>query len=109
MTNTTDSDRRVALIASCSFFVGPALARLLADRGHDLVIGDPEEGLVADLEQRGATVEVVTGVGAAAEGNPFSSLVDAGLRRFGRIDATSMFSGRKLKVAGATWASLTMR
>ncbi len=94
MANATDSDRRVALIASCSFFVGPALARLLADRGHDLVIGDPEEGLVADLEQRGAAVEVVTGVAAAAEGNPFSPLVDSGLRRFGRIDAASMFSGR---------------
>ncbi len=97
MTTDNDSGRRVALIASANFFVGPALARLLADRGHDLVIGDPAEGLVADLEQRGAAVEAVTGVAAAAaaaEGNPFSPLVEAGLRRFGRIDAASMFSGR---------------
>lgn len=94
MTTDNDSERRVALVASCSFYVGPALARLLADRGHDLIVGDPEDGLVADLEQRGAAVEVVTGVGAAAEGNPFSPLVEAGLRRFGRIDAATMFSGR---------------
>ncbi len=91
---SNDSDRRVALIASANFFVGPALARLLADRGHDLVVGDPEDGLVPDLEQRGAAVEVVTGVAAATEGNPFAPLVEAGLRRFGRIDAATMFSGR---------------
>lgn len=86
-------ERRVALIANTSFFVGPPLARLLAGRGHDLVIGDPEEGLVADLESRGATVEVVTGVGQDGDGNPFDEIVEAGLKRFGRIDAASMFSG----------------
>ncbi len=87
-------ERRVALIANTSFFVGPPLARLLADRHHDLVIGDPEEGLVADLEARGAAVEVVTGVGRGGEENPFAQIVEAGLKRFGRIDAASMFSGR---------------
>lgn len=87
-------ERRVALIANTSFFVGPPLARLLAGRRHDLVIGDPEEGLVADLEALGAAVEVVTGAGRGGEGNPFTEIVAAGLKRFGRIDAASMFSGR---------------
>ncbi len=87
-------ERRVALIANTSFFVGPPLARLLADRDHDLVVGDPEDGLVADLEARGAAVEVVTGVGLDGESNPFAQIVEAGLKRFGRIDAASMFSGR---------------
>ena len=87
-------ERRVALIANTSFFVGPPLARLLADRGHDLVVGDPEEGLVADLEARGAAVEVVTGVGQNSDANPFAQIVEAGLKRFGKIDAASMFSGR---------------
>ena len=87
-------ERRVALIANTSFFVGPPLARLLADRRHDLVIGDPEEGLVGDLEARGAAVEAVTGVGRGGEENPFAQIVAAGLKRFGRIDAASMFSGR---------------
>ena len=87
-------ERRVALIANTSFFVGPPLARLLAGRHHDLVIGDPEEGLVADLEALGAAVEVVTGAGRDGEGNPFTQIVEAGLKRFGRIDAASMFSGR---------------
>ncbi len=87
-------ERRVALIANTSFFVGPPLARLLADRGHDLIVGDPEDGLVADLEASGAAVEVVTGVGQDEDGNPFAEIVEAGLKRFGKIDAASMFSGR---------------
>jgi len=87
-------ERRVALIANTSFFVGPPLARLLADRGHDLIVGDPEDGLVADLEARGATVEVVTGASQSVDGNPFTQIVEAGLKRFGRIDAASMFSVR---------------
>ena len=33
--------RRVALINDASFYVGPKLARNLASRGHDLVVGDP--------------------------------------------------------------------
>ena len=34
----------------------------LVRRGHHLVVGDPAEGLVEELEARGAQVEVVTGV-----------------------------------------------
>lgn len=36
--------RRVALIADASGYVGPDLARVLAGRGHDLVLGDPAPG-----------------------------------------------------------------
>ena len=85
--------RRVALVANTSFFVGPALARELADRGHDLVIGDPADGLVEDLERRGAAVEVVIGV-RESEPEGYVRLVDAALARFGRLDAATMFSGR---------------
>ena len=38
-------------------YVGPSLARLLAP-SHDLVVGDPEDGLVAELEAVGAAVAV---------------------------------------------------
>ena len=54
--------RRVALISETSFYVGPALARVLARRGHNLVLGDPEPGLVDQLAAEGAQVEVVEGV-----------------------------------------------
>ena len=57
---TTDSNpRRVALIADAGFFIGPALARVLATRGHDLALANPEDGLVAELEGLGAAVEVI--------------------------------------------------
>lgn len=88
-----DTKRRVALIPNASFFVGPPLARALAERGHDLVIGDPADGLVADLEEAGAAVEVVSGVGDPAEPGALDRVVEAGLARFGRVDAAAMFSG----------------
>lgn len=44
-------ERRVAMISDAAGYVGPSLARLLAPR-HDLVVGDPEDGLVADLSRR---------------------------------------------------------
>jgi len=86
-------DRRVALVHAADDYVGPALARLLAGRGHDLVIGDPAPGLVEDLEARGAAVEVVEGVGNPAQEGNSERLVAAGLARFGRLDAAAAFSG----------------
>jgi len=94
MSDSTPASRRVALVANTSFFVGPPIARLLAERGHDLVIGDPAEGLVDELEAKGAAVEVVEGVGVSRDANPFAQIVEAGLKRFGKIDAATMFSGR---------------
>ncbi len=54
-------DRRVAVISDAGGYVGPALAGLLA-ADHDLVVGDPADGLIADLEAAGAAVEVSTGL-----------------------------------------------
>jgi NAD(P)-dependent dehydrogenase (short-subunit alcohol dehydrogenase family) len=86
--------RRVALVANTDFYIGPSLALLLAERGHDLVVGDPEAGLVDRLEALGATVEVVTGVKDLTDPAASEQLVAAGLARFGRIDAAVAFSGR---------------
>ena len=89
-----DTDRRVALVADAGFYVGPALARLLAERGHDLVLGDPSEGLVSELETAGAQVEVVTGVRNLADPGAAPALVEAALARFGRLDSAAAFSGQ---------------
>jgi NAD(P)-dependent dehydrogenase (short-subunit alcohol dehydrogenase family) len=86
--------RRVALVANTDFYIGPSLARILAARGHDLVVGDPEDGLVGELEESGATVEVVTGVKDLRDPDASARLVAAGMARFGRIDAACAFSGR---------------
>jgi NAD(P)-dependent dehydrogenase (short-subunit alcohol dehydrogenase family) len=90
--NTTQ-DRRVALIANTSFYIGPPLARELARRGHDVVIGDPEAGLVEELESLGATVAVAEDVWDLAEAEIAERLVQTGLDRFGRIDAATAFTG----------------
>lgn len=86
--------RRVALIADTSFYVGPALARLLAERGHDLVVGDPADGLVDELTAAGAAVEVVEGVRDLSREDAAPKLVEAALARFGRIDSAIAASGR---------------
>jgi NAD(P)-dependent dehydrogenase (short-subunit alcohol dehydrogenase family) len=88
------ADRRVALIADTSFYVGPDIARLLAARGHDLVVGAPEDGLVAELEEAGAAVEVVGERVRLQDPSAVAALVQAGLDRFGRIDAAVAFTGR---------------
>jgi len=90
----TGSDRRVALVGDASFYVGPPLARLLAARGHNLVLGDPADGLADELRGLGIDVETVEGVRNLADPDSSRRLVAAGLARFGRIDAAAAFSGR---------------
>ncbi|MFN6119239.1 MAG: SDR family NAD(P)-dependent oxidoreductase [Actinomycetes bacterium] len=87
------TERRVALVAGAGFYVGPDLARVLAARGHDLVLGDPPADLVAELESQGAAVEVVTGVRDLAVPGSAQRLVEAGVARFGRIDSATAFTG----------------
>ena len=89
----TQSERRVALVANTTFYLGPPLARELAKRGHDLVIGDPEEGLVEELEGLGAAVATADGVWDVADPEIAERLVQTGLERFGRIDAATAFTG----------------
>jgi len=86
--------RRVALVANTAGYVGPDLARGLASRGHDLVVGDPADGLVDELAGLGASVEVVTGVHNLAAPESAPALVAAAITRFGRIDSAVAASGR---------------
>ena len=90
----TATPRRVALVNDAGLYVGPAIAREFARRGHDLVVGDPAEGLVDELAALGAEVEVVTGVRNLAKPESAPALVAAGLARFGQIDAAVAFSGQ---------------
>jgi len=87
-------DRRVALIGDARHYVGPELARHLAARGHDLVLGDPTDELVAELEEMGASIEAVSGVSNLAKETSAPTIVAAGLDRFGRLDAAVAFAGQ---------------
>ena len=90
----TASPRPVALVNDASFYVGPELSRALANKGFDLVLGDPAEGLVEELERSGAAVAVVSGVRNLTDPESSLRLVDTALSRFGRLDSAQMFSGR---------------
>jgi 3-oxoacyl-[acyl-carrier protein] reductase len=87
------ADRRVALVADAGFYVGPSLSRLLAERGHDLVLGDPDPELIDELTAAGTEVEVVTGARDLAVPDAADRLVAAAKERFGRLDSAVAFSG----------------
>jgi NAD(P)-dependent dehydrogenase (short-subunit alcohol dehydrogenase family) len=93
MSNDSIGRRRVALVASAGAYAGPATARVLARRGHDLVLGDPAPDLVDELEAEGAAVAAVEGVEDLADEHSATRLVEATLGRFGRLDAATMASG----------------
>ena len=90
----SETVKRVALVGDASFYVGPALALELARRGHNLVLGDPSEGLVDELTALGVEVEAVLGVRNLADPESAQKLVAAARARFGRIDSAAAFSGR---------------
>jgi NAD(P)-dependent dehydrogenase (short-subunit alcohol dehydrogenase family) len=85
---------RVALVADAGNYVGPSLSRLLAARGHALVLGDPADELVEELLAAGTSVEVVTRVRRLDDPESSARLVDAALARFGRLDSAAAASGR---------------
>ena len=86
--------RRVAVVADAGFYVGPALCRELATAGHDLVMGDPAEGLADEIIALGGAVETVTGVRDLADPEAAPRLVGAAIQRLGRVDAAVAFSGQ---------------
>ena len=86
-------ERRVAVINDAAGYVGPSLARLLAPT-HDLVLGEPEDGLVEELGAVGAAVVAVDGVRDLTDPAATERLVAVALERFGRLDAAIAFTGR---------------
>lgn len=86
--------KRVAIVADADSYVGPSLARLLAARGHDLVLGGGSTDLLDELRAAGAQVTSVSGVRDLADEGAAEALVGAAMERHGRIDAASAFSGR---------------
>ena len=90
----TTPHRPVAVINDTSFYVGPPLARDLARHGFDLVIGDPADGLVTELEALGSRVVPVSGGRRVQDPVVAQQLIDSAMSAFGRVDSAVMFSGR---------------
>jgi len=87
------TSRRVALINDGSFYVGPSLAKRLAESGHDIVIGNPADGLLEELESLGAKAVGVDDVRDLSKPETAPTLVAAAMKAFGRIDCAVMSSG----------------
>ncbi len=85
--------KRTALITDTSMHLGPDLARELARRGHNLVVGEPADGLVAELEELGSEVVAVRGVADLSDPASIGQLVEQGLDRFGSLDAACIRTG----------------
>ena len=92
--------RRVALITDTKLHLGPDLARELARRSHDLVIGEPQQGLADELNALGCAVEVVEGVADLGDPSSVTRLVEAALTRFGKIDAACIRTGNNPVLTG---------
>lgn len=96
MTTNDQSDqggRRVAIVANASDYVGPALARELAARGCDLVLGDPRPELPEAVAGLGAESWSVDGVKNLADPASAVRLLDMAMDAFGRVDAVAFFTG----------------
>ncbi|MEX1218231.1 MAG: SDR family oxidoreductase [Acidimicrobiales bacterium] len=91
---TSPTARRVAIVADGRRYVGPEIARMLARRDHDLVLGDPEPELVAELENLGSEVVAVASASNIAKPANAQKLVDAALSHFDHFDAAVAASGQ---------------
>jgi NAD(P)-dependent dehydrogenase (short-subunit alcohol dehydrogenase family) len=86
--------RRVTVINDGRFYAGPPLARFLAERNHNVVIGDAPSELIESLESEGVKAISVKGVNTRGNNQGFQQLVSAAIENFGQIDSASMFSGQ---------------
>jgi len=102
VSTNSKTGKRVALVNDALIQIGPPIALGLARAGHDLVIAQPAEGLVDEMQRAGAKVVVVPGIeqeGPNDESQPGSTqkLVDAALEEFGGFDSafirTAIHSG----------------
>ena len=100
-TNATKGGKRVIIINDALLQIGPPLARNFAKQGYNLVIAQPEKGLVKECEGHGAKVVVVPGIeqeGPNDESQPGSTqkLVDAAMKHFGGFDSAYIRTARHL-------------
>ena len=89
----TSGTKRVCLLLDTQTHMMPALAKEMARRDHDLVIGNVQDGLPEELANLGAQVEVVPGKLDMTKPIAIQSMVDAAQARFGRLDSSCIRTG----------------
>lgn len=86
-------ERRVVILADTQTHMMPALAREMASRNHDLVLGDAMDGLADELIALGAKVEVVPDTADQTRDDTIQKLVARAQDVFGGFDAACIRTG----------------
>ncbi len=87
------NNRPVCIINNTRHYVGPHLARTMATNGFDLVLGDPGDGLLEELEPFGVGMWVVDNTTDLAEPTAAPRLLDMAMDAYGRVDSAVFFTG----------------
>jgi len=90
---TLTEKRRVVILADTNTHMMPALAREMARRNHDLVLGDAKDGLADELIKLGAKVEVVPDTADQTKEDTIQKLVDRAVDAFGGFDSACIRTG----------------
>jgi len=90
---TLSRNRRVVILADTNTHMMPALAREMARRNHDLVLGDAHDGLADELIKLGAKVEVVPDTADQTKDDTIQKLVDRAMGAFGGFDSACIRTG----------------
>ena len=85
--------RRIVILADSKTHMMPALAREMARRNHDLVLGNAEDGLADELIAMGAKVEVVPNTADLNRSDTVQKLVDRAMDSYGRFDSACIRTG----------------
>ncbi len=83
----------MAILVDTQTHMMPALAREMVRRNHNLVVGNVADGLVNELKDMGAEVEVVSGKLELTNAKSMQKLVKAAQTRFGRLDSACIRTG----------------
>ena len=86
-------EKRVVILADTQTHMMPALAREMARRNHDLVLGDAMDGLADELTGLGAKVEVVPDTADQTKDDTIQKLVARAQDVFGGFDAACIRTG----------------
>lgn len=86
-------EKRVVILADTNTHMMPALAREMARRNHDLVLGDAKDGLADELSALGSKVEVVPDTTDQTRDDTIQKLVDRAMDAFGGFDCACIRTG----------------
>ncbi len=94
--------RRVTILFDSWNHMMPALAREMARRDHDLVLGDARGGLADELRELGAKVEVVPDTADQTKPDTIQKLVDRAKEAFGGFDSACVRTGTHVNASVLT-------